>query len=182
MLILHCKTTYCYQTTSPSTTTMLGTLTTYTLSSSLGWFRVVKSIKKERHAVFFTAANPMFVDQHKKAEYDLTNPRIAVYKNTWTIHQHTWYWCNLKLAQRKGLQFYQTRSNAIIFYNTLTAICIEKVENMKSGEELYNKVYQSPRLPRRAALEPNLHHGRQGENIRPPPKQRMRSVRRNPWR
>ena len=32
---------------------------------------------------------------------------------------------------------------------------------MKSGEELYNKVYQSPRLPQRAVLKPNLYHGRQ---------------------
>ena len=40
-----------------------------------------KSVKKERHAVFFTAVNPMFVVQHKEVEYDLTNPRIAVYKN-----------------------------------------------------------------------------------------------------
>ena len=41
-----------------------------------------KSIKKERHAVFFTAVNPMFVDQHKEVEYDLPNPRTAVNKNT----------------------------------------------------------------------------------------------------
>ena len=32
---------------------------------------------------------------------------------------------------------------------------------MKSGEELNNKVDQSPRLPRKAVLKPNLHHGRQ---------------------
>ena len=32
---------------------------------------------------------------------------------------------------------------------------------MKSGEELYNKVYQSPRLTCKAVITPNLHHGRQ---------------------
>ena len=32
---------------------------------------------------------------------------------------------------------------------------------MESGEELYNKVYQSPRLPQKAVLKPNLYHGRQ---------------------
>ena len=32
---------------------------------------------------------------------------------------------------------------------------------MKSGEELYNKVYESPSFPRKAVLKPNLHHGRQ---------------------
>ena len=39
-----------------------------------------KNFKKETHAVFFTVVNPMFVDQHKEVECDLTNPRIAVYK------------------------------------------------------------------------------------------------------
>ena len=29
---------------------------------------------------------------------------------------------------------------------------------MQSGEELYNKVNQSPRLPRKAVITPNLHH------------------------
>ena len=32
---------------------------------------------------------------------------------------------------------------------------------MESGEELHNKVCQSPRLPRKAVLKLNLHHGRQ---------------------
>ena len=99
-----------------------------------------KSVKKERHVVFFTVVNPMFVDQYKEVEYDLTNPRIAVNKKHWKIHQHTENGCDLKFAQKKGLQFYQTRSNAII---------------------LYNKVYQSPRSPQRAVLKPKLYHGRQ---------------------
>ena len=48
------------------------------------------------------------------------------------------------------MQFYQTRSNVIVLYNTLRAICIEKVVYMNSGEESYNNVYQSPRLPRKS--------------------------------
>ena len=106
-----------------------------------------KDVKTGRHAVIFTAVNPMFVDQHEEVEYDLTKPRIAVYKHTWKVHQNTVYWCNLKVAQSKGLQFYQTLSNAIILYNTLPAVCIENVVNMKSGEDLYSKMCQSPELP-----------------------------------
>ena len=45
------------------------------------------------------------------------------------------YWFKLKLAQRKGLQFYQTRFNAITLFNTLHAVCIEQVAHMKTGEE-----------------------------------------------
>ena len=131
-----------------------------TPSSSLGWFREV-SLRNDRHAVFVRAVNPMRVDQHNEFEYDLNNPRVAVCKNTWNTHQNTVYWCNLKVAQKKGLQFYQTRSKAIVLYNTLLAMCIENVVFMKSGEELYNKVCQSPTLPRKGVLTPNLHHGRQ---------------------
>ena len=90
----------------------------------------------------------------------MTKPRIAVCKQNWKIHQNTVYWSNLRVAQSKGLQFYQTRSNAIILYNTLPTVCIEKVVTRKSGEELCSKTYQSPTLPQRiAALEPNLHYG-----------------------
>ena len=51
-----------------------------------GW---EKMSRKKRLAVFFTAVNPMFVDQHKEVEYHLTKPRIAVYRNKWKVHQHT---------------------------------------------------------------------------------------------
>ena len=53
------------------------------------------------------------------------------------------YWCNLRVAESKGLQFYQTRSNATILYNTFPAVCIEKVVIRKSGEELYSQTYHS---------------------------------------
>ena len=58
------------------------------------------------------------------------------------------------------MQFYQPRSNAITLFNSLPAICIEKVVFMKTGEDLYSNVFQSPRLPRRTILTTNLHHGR----------------------
>ena len=82
-------------------------------------------------------------------------------QSKWKVHQDTVYSVDIQLAQRKGLQFCQTRSNAITLFNTLLAICIEKVVFMTTGEELYSKVYQSPRLPRRTVLTPNLRHARQ---------------------
>ena len=77
------------------------------------------------------------------------------------VHQNTVYWCNLRVAQSKGLQFYQTRSNAIILHNILLAMCIEKVVVKKSGEELYSKTYQSLVAPKRVVLKPNLSYERQ---------------------
>ena len=51
------------------------------------------------------------------------------------------------------LQFYQTRSNAIILQETLPAYCIPKVVRMKTGEVLYEKVYMSPRPPPKISLK-----------------------------
>ena len=96
-----------------------------------------RSLRKDRQSVFFTAVNPMDARQDlEEVQHDLGKPRIAVYKYTWTSHQNTVYRCNLKLSQRRGLQFHQTRSNALIIFNTLPAIFVEKVLYMKTGEEL----------------------------------------------
>ena len=119
-----------------------------------------RRLRKDRQSVFFTAVNPMCAGRDlEEVQYDLEKPRIAVYKNTWKSRQNTVYWCNLRLAQRKGLQFYQTRSHAITLSSTLPAICVEKVECMKFGQEWHCKVYQSPRLPR-ITLSPNPKHSR----------------------
>ena len=61
--------------------------------------------------------------EHKDPEtIDLKAPRLAQYMQTaWKKHQNTVYWVDIRLAQKKGLKFYQTRSNANILYNTLPA-------------------------------------------------------------
>ena len=73
---------------------------------------------------------------------------------------NTEYWCNLKLTQEKGLQFYQTRLHAVVLYNTQPAVRIERAVCMKTQEELYQKVRLIPRLPR-VVLKPNSHSGQQ---------------------
>ena len=120
-----------------------------------------KDAKKGRHAVFFTAVNPMFVDQHKEFRVRPDEFQNCSVQNHWRVHQSTVFCCNLRVAQNKGLQFYQTRSSATVIYDALSAMRTERVVYMKSGEELNNKVYQSPRVPRKAVLMPILHHGRQ---------------------
>ena len=57
------------------------------------------------------------------------------------------YWVDIQLAQQKKLKFYQTRSNAVILYDTLPAYCIPKAIAMKSEEITHQKVYVSPRPP-----------------------------------
>ena len=56
------------------------------------------------------------------------------------------YWCKLMLAQEKGLQFYQTRSHAVVLYDTLPAEFIEKVICMKPKEQLYQRASARPRF------------------------------------
>ena len=65
----------------------------------------------------------------------------------WKVHQDTVYWVDVQLAQRKGLKFYQARSNATILYGTLPAYCMSKANVMKPEEIIYHKVYVSPRPP-----------------------------------
>ena len=87
--------------------------------------------------MFFIAVNPMNIREHWQTDFDLTKPSIAVYRQKWNVvYQNTVYWVNLNVAQRKGLTFYQTKSNAIILCNTLPPCCIEKVVLWKTGEVL----------------------------------------------
>ena len=72
-------------------------------------------------------------------ELDLTKPRLAAYKQKWKVHQDTVHWVDVQLAQRKGLKFYQTRSNAVIVYDTLAAYCISKAIVVKSEESYTRK-------------------------------------------
>ena len=108
--------------------------------------------------MFFTAVNPIDIQlDRREVEYDLDTPRIAPYKHTWTAHHNTENWCNLKLAQRKELRFYQTRLHAIALVKTLLAIYIVNVVCMKTSEELHCRMYKSPRLFR-VTLVPNSQH------------------------
>ena len=63
------------------------------------------------------------------------------------------YWVDINLALKKGLKFYQTRSNAIILHETLPAYCIPKVVRMEAGEVVNEKVKMSLRPPPRISLK-----------------------------
>ena len=90
---------------------------------------------------------------HKDLDIYLNVPRRAHYlHNAWRGHQDAVYWVDIDLAIRKGLTFYQTRSNAIILQGILPAHCIPKVVRLKTGEVLYEKVYMSPRPPPKISL------------------------------
>ena len=104
----------------------------------------------KRQTVFFTSVDPKNKEHKDPDVIDLEAPRLAWYKQkVWKKHRNTVYWVDIKLAQKKGFKFYQTRSNEIILDDTLPAYCIPKAIMMGSGEIIYEKVYASPRpLPK----------------------------------
>ena len=105
-----------------------------------------RNASKERQTAFFTVVNPMAGDLHEQTEFDMTKPRVAIYKQTWKVHQDAVYWVNISLAQRKGLTFYQTRSNAIILYDNLPPFCIEKVVSLKKTKCIKHHVQRQRSL------------------------------------
>ena len=109
-----------------------------------------------RQTVFFLPVDPMDENHEDPDTIDLEAPRLAQYMHkAWKKHQNTVYWVDINLAQKKGLKFYQTRSNAIILYETLPACCIPKVVRMETGEIIYEKVYASPPPPPKISFKDN---------------------------
>ena len=116
------------------------------------------SLRTGREAVFFTIVNPMD-NQDGLGEHlcDLSQARIAPYKNIWRHFQDTIFLYNLKLAKERGLQFYQTRSNAVILYDTLPAEFIDKALCMKTKDQLNQR--ESVILRPRVVLGANSQSG-----------------------
>ena len=104
------------------------------------------SLRTGRQAVFFTVVNLM--DNQDGLG---RNPCATCHKqeSRHTNFQDTVFWCKLKLAQQRGLHFFQTR---VILYDTLLAEFIEKATCMKIKDQLYQieSVIQRPRVVLRA--------------------------------
>ena len=110
----------------------------------------------KRQKVFFTPVDALNKEHKDPDTVDLEAPRLARYlHNAWKRHQNMVYWVDIKLAQKKGFKFYQTRSNAIILHETLPAYCIPKVVRMETGEVIYEKVYESPLPPPKISFKDN---------------------------
>ena len=117
-----------------------------------GWIPGGQNSSK-RQTVYFLRIDPRDKGHQDPAKIDFNEPRRAQYLHSaWKKHQDAVYWVDIDLAIRKGLTFYQTRSNAIILQRTLPAYCIPKVVRLKTGEVLYEKSYMSPRPPPKISL------------------------------
>ena len=90
----------------------------------------------------------------QEEEYqDVSKPRKVRYKNQWKEFQDATSWINLRKAQDTGLDFWQTRANAITFYDPVPADSIERVVNTRTEEILYERVSLSSRPPPKIILK-----------------------------
>ena len=107
-----------------------------------------------RQTVFFLPVDPMDENHKDPDTIDLNAPRHAQYMHkACKRHQNIVFWVDINLALKKGLKFYQTRSNAMILHETLPAYCIPKVVRMVTGEVINEKVFASPRPPPKISLK-----------------------------
>ena len=110
-----------------------------------------------RQTVFFLLVDPMDKNYKDPDVIDSSVPRRAQYlQKAWKRHQDADNWVDINLAMGRGLKFYQTRSNAIIFQETLPAYFIPKVVRMETREVIYEKVYMSPRPPPKIYFETRM--------------------------
>ena len=110
---------------------------------------------RQTDSMFFLLVDPMDKNQKDPDTIDLNEPRHAQYMHkAWKKHQNTVYIGSTStLALKKGLKFYQARSNAIILHETLPAYCIPKVVRMETGEVIFEKLYASLRPPSKISLK-----------------------------
>ena len=76
--------------------------------------------KDGRQTVFFSPLNPLEQDgEEAKHQDNLAIPRKFHCCSKWRHHQDAVFWIKLVEVQNLGLQFGQTKSNAVIVYQTL---------------------------------------------------------------
>ena len=108
----------------------------------------------KRQTVFFLLVDPMDKNHKDPETIDLNAPRHAQYVHkAWKRYQNTVYWVDINLAFKKGLTFYQTRSNAIILQKHFQLIVFRKLLGFKLEKLYTKKLYMSPRLPPTISLK-----------------------------
>ena len=78
-----------------------------------------KDTKEGQQIVFFSALDPLG-DELDQEYQDSPKPRKVQYKSKWKVTQDAIFWINLRKAQDEGLTFWQTRSHAVILYDSVS--------------------------------------------------------------
>ena len=102
-----------------------------------------KESKEGSQTVFFTPLDPFGSDAHEEEEEsseDCSKPRKVHHQSRWRREQNAENWVRLSRAQDHGLQFWQTKSNAIIVSQSAPNHCIERVVSDNGGRILFQRV------------------------------------------
>ena len=146
-LVLHHRTMYWFRTISSSTFIMLDVQSICTPSQIEDWYREDKIWARKDRLYSLRLWIPW--TRNTKVRTSLIWPNHVLHGTSRKRGTDTKTRCSgsiFQIAQRKGLKFYQTRSNAVTLCDTLPA-CISKAIVMKSEEIIYEKVYMSLRPP-----------------------------------
>ena len=146
-LIFHYRTMSWFRTVTSSTFLMSDVQSIYIPSSIRDWHREVKVWRTHRQYSFC-----LWVPWIRNTRIQTQSTwKHRVLHNTCRKHgrniKNTVCWVDINLVLKKGLKFFQTRSNVIILHETLPAYFIPKVFRMEIGEVIFEKAYASPRPP-----------------------------------
>ena len=132
----------------------------FNLSLRTDWFRVERKATKGRQTVFFTPLNPSGGDSdEEEPRDDYTVPQKVQY------HSHCWI--KLSWAQDQGLQFWQTKSHAIIAHSPVPAdlhLLISKTEIEYCPKDSQT-LDSTPRPAPKVSLKSNLHSQQQQQSL-----------------
>ena len=109
-----------------------------------------KENDKARQAVFCTPLNPFGNDpDEEKPHDDHTVPQKVHYQTCWKHNQDAVCWIKSSRAQDQGLQFWHTKSFAIITYATMPGNCTDRVISQNGDRVIFERLatpIQHPRL------------------------------------
>ena len=113
------------------------------LLSTMDWYLEVRSQAGDKQYSSCLLIQEM--KNHRDSErIDFSLPCLKRYMHSaWKRHQDAVFWVVINLAISEGLTFYQTRSNPFILQGILLAHFLSKVEKLKTGEMLYERLFVS---------------------------------------
>ena len=103
----------------------------------------------------------------EKPNSDYTVPQKAPYGASWKRNQDAAYWVRLKEAQDQGLQFWQTKSFAIMTYFTVPGDCIDRVTAQNGHRLLFDRL-ATPRPAPKVTLRKNWQSQQQKQQPQQP--------------
>ena len=100
-----------------------------------------KEKDKARQAVFLTPTNPFGNDPEEEGPHDdYTFRKKVPYVTRWKPYQDAVFWIRLSKAQDQGLEFWQTKSFAIMTHATIPGDCIDRVTSQNGDRVLFERL------------------------------------------